>query len=416
MRERLWKRLGLPRRGGKGRRFGFVKFKEVNEVETLSESLRDVWLSTYKLRVNRSRFASSDSKELVQQENSNQRSPTRLEQRQVGRSFRNAVLGIKESVMKVPVNEALCKELQGSMVGTLACEKDVRRIQTTMHMEGFQSIFVTHMGGNMALIRSSVEGDVERMLRSKKDSLNYYFSKLKPWNPGLLAVQREVWIQVYGIPTIYGEKSCSKCWELNSVCSWISTARLRRWQEGVHFKLWVVKEIGRQRGEVVLGGEREEQGSVGFPSVASDDVVVGRDVEGFVNSSDDEAYGEDMEVDRSKASRGGGRLKADRNSTFGWSGYVGNEETLLRKAENVLVLAASADEVDSDKCLSGGVKEIDDVVYLEGAGGGTQTGHGLPAPSPECGSLGQSVLCLCHTPFFDLRFHFIFSSLHFMHQ
>ncbi|MCI31332.1 DUF4283 domain protein [Trifolium medium] len=56
------------------------------------------------------------------------------------------------------------------------------------------------MGGNMDLLRSSVEGDVERLMKGKKDCLEYYFSELKPWNPGLFAIQREVWIQVYGIP------------------------------------------------------------------------------------------------------------------------------------------------------------------------------------------------------------------------
>ncbi|GAU18967.1 hypothetical protein TSUD_229580 [Trifolium subterraneum] len=138
-----------------------------------------------------------------------------MDEAQAGRSFKKAVLGIRDEgdsmrdlqVMKVPINEELCKELQGSMVGYLAREQDVRRIQTTFYMEGFPSVLVTHMGGNMALIRSSVEGDVARLVRSKKESVEYYFSKIKPWNPGLLVVQREVWIQVYGIPLhIWGEE------------------------------------------------------------------------------------------------------------------------------------------------------------------------------------------------------------------
>jgi hypothetical protein len=105
-----------------------------------------------------------------------------------------------QTALKVPVNEALCKELQGSVVGFLKCVKEVSRIQTTLYMEGFRSIKVTNMGGNMALLRSSVEGDVDRLMRSKNECLHYYFSELKPWNPGLFAVQREIWIQVYGIP------------------------------------------------------------------------------------------------------------------------------------------------------------------------------------------------------------------------
>jgi hypothetical protein len=40
----------LPKKLDKrGKRFGFVKFKEVEEVEVLSEKLRDVWMGSYKL-------------------------------------------------------------------------------------------------------------------------------------------------------------------------------------------------------------------------------------------------------------------------------------------------------------------------------------------------------------------------------
>jgi hypothetical protein len=73
-------------------------------------------------------------------------------------------------------------------------------------MEGFRSITVTKMVGNMVLLRSPMAGDVERLLKSKNECLEYYFSDLKPWVPGVVAVQREVWIQLYGIPLhIWGE-------------------------------------------------------------------------------------------------------------------------------------------------------------------------------------------------------------------
>ncbi|MCI01520.1 DUF4283 domain protein [Trifolium medium] len=207
-----------------------------------------------------------------------------MEESQPGRSFRTALVGDsngseKAIVLKVPVNETLCKELRGSMVGTLACEKDVKRIQTTIYMEGFQSISVTPMGGNMALIRSSNEGDVERMVRRKKECLDYYFSEMKSWNPGLLAIQREVWLQVYGIPIhIWGETLFKLVGakfgvfldfdEETASMARFDVARLKilttTWAfidvnlkvevEGVVFNIWVVEERGRQRPVVVLGG------------------------------------------------------------------------------------------------------------------------------------------------------------------
>jgi RNA recognition motif-containing protein len=43
----------------RGMRFGFVKFKDVAEVEALSDRLKDVWIGSFKLWVNRSRFGRS---------------------------------------------------------------------------------------------------------------------------------------------------------------------------------------------------------------------------------------------------------------------------------------------------------------------------------------------------------------------
>ncbi|MCI34305.1 hypothetical protein A2U01_0055524, partial [Trifolium medium] len=47
----------IPKKVDKwGRRFGFVKFREVKEVELLSKIPQDVWIGSFKLRVNKSRF------------------------------------------------------------------------------------------------------------------------------------------------------------------------------------------------------------------------------------------------------------------------------------------------------------------------------------------------------------------------
>jgi RNA recognition motif-containing protein len=131
----------------RGRRFGFVKFKEVKEVEILSEKLRDVWMGSFKLWVNRSRFSRSESKEVPTYPV--MKASATVEESHSG-SYRNVLLRGGQSrenmVLKVPVNEVLCKELQCSVVGKLSCERDVRRIQTILYMEGFSSIKVTSMG------------------------------------------------------------------------------------------------------------------------------------------------------------------------------------------------------------------------------------------------------------------------------
>jgi RNA recognition motif-containing protein len=44
----------------RGKRFGFVKFKDVLDVEDLSRSLEDVWCGSFKLRINQSRFGRNE--------------------------------------------------------------------------------------------------------------------------------------------------------------------------------------------------------------------------------------------------------------------------------------------------------------------------------------------------------------------
>jgi hypothetical protein len=198
-----------------GRRFGFVKFKEVKDVEAMSASLVDVWLGSFKLRVNHARFSRSEKNEVDPLGVGSQGTCVEKEGSQAGRSFKTALLNIngggsspgEQLVIKAATDKSFWRELQGSMVGLLACEKDVRRIQTTLYMEGYRSISVTNMGSNMVLLRSPVAGDVEKLIRSKNECLKYYFSELKPWVPGIVAKQMEIWVQVLGIPLhIWGDE------------------------------------------------------------------------------------------------------------------------------------------------------------------------------------------------------------------
>jgi hypothetical protein len=264
-------------------------------------------------------------------------------------------------VMKVPVNEELSKELQGSVVGTLAREKDVRRIQTTLYMEGFRSITVTNMGGNMVLLRSPVEGDITRLMRSKNECLEYYFSKIKPWNPGLLAVHREVWIQIYGIPIhIWGENFFKQVG--NSLGTFLDfdeeTARMARFDvarikvltttwsvidvaikaevEGVCFDLWVVEERGRDRSVMVMGEDLDDVGSKVVPSEVGEVVEEDGFSEGAVNSGDDDNSGDETEKDVRAVAQHGERLEGKLVQTMRLQVSQKRNETLtLEKSANV---------------------------------------------------------------------------------
>jgi hypothetical protein len=177
------------------------------------------------------------------------------------------------------------------------------------------------MGDNKVLLRSPVEGDVDRLLKSKNECIKYYFSDLKPWNPGLVATQREVWVQIYGIPLhIWGEnlfKIVGK--RLGEFMDYDEeTARMLRFDvarikiqttiwafidvvlkvevEGLSFDIWVVEEKERKRPVVVLNGEMEDESSRVFPAGCleeGDEVSGGR----VSSSGADEESGEENEAD-----------------------------------------------------------------------------------------------------------------------
>ncbi|GAU21869.1 hypothetical protein TSUD_33660 [Trifolium subterraneum] len=336
---------------------------------------------------------------------------------QAGRSFKSAVMGTREGglllkepgILKVPINEALCKELQGSVVGFLAREKDVRRIQTTIYMEGFQSVFVTHVGGNMAMLRSSVVGDVERLLRSKKDTMKYYFSEIKPWNPGLFAVQRELGVLLdFDAETISMARFDVARLKILTDTWKFFDEEFRVEVEGVCFNLWVVEEKGRQRSVAEIGGEYEEQGSAMLPSVAMDGVGegVGGDGDGGFSGEDEES-GNDMDVDRTRNSRDQAPKQKEKVLTCEKSNYisisqmeippapivyVGNEVAKFRTAVDVTFLAESAHGEEREVGCNSGTQGVAEAVQVDLVDGGPQNKLQLLGQQPEPAGVGHNEL------------------------
>ncbi|MCI32913.1 hypothetical protein A2U01_0054128, partial [Trifolium medium] len=115
---------------------------------------------------------------------------------QSGRSFRMALVQQSskqevvekdkeelEEVFQVEVDGSLLKELERSYVGKLAVKVEVRRIKTTLYIEGLSHISVTDMGRDLVLIYSPKAGEVKDLCKAKTDWLTYYFQEVCPWKP-----------------------------------------------------------------------------------------------------------------------------------------------------------------------------------------------------------------------------------------
>jgi hypothetical protein len=222
----LWKlfarfdRIGevyIPNKHDKwGKRFGFVKFKEVRDLGRLEERLSDVWIGTYKLRINRARFSRSEVAGRSTGEGVKNGSVSGEGVATSGRSFRSALVGgsndFKEQlekgseVISTTVEESLLIDLKRSFVGFLSNDNEVRRIRTTLYMEGLRDITVKEMGGGMVLLQCARTGVLEGIVKSRAEWLTYYFKEVKPWSPNLVACRRVAWVQVRGIPLhVWGE-------------------------------------------------------------------------------------------------------------------------------------------------------------------------------------------------------------------
>jgi RNA recognition motif-containing protein len=200
--EDLWKvfspfgRVGdvyIPNKVDKwGKRFAFVKFREMEVVE-LSQRLDDVWLGTFKLRINKSRFD--------RRESANKKVEVACPKVtgfggggfDSGQSFKNALMhstrqggevsgGVDttEESLEVEVDRHVLKELERSFVGRLAINIEVCRIWTTLYMEVLAHVSITEMGRNMVLIYSPRVREIEALCRAKAEWITYYFREVTP--------------------------------------------------------------------------------------------------------------------------------------------------------------------------------------------------------------------------------------------
>ncbi|MCI36276.1 hypothetical protein A2U01_0057498, partial [Trifolium medium] len=69
--------------------------------------------------------------------------------------------------LQVEVDVSVLQELENSYVGVLAINVEVRRIKTTLYMEGLTHIMVMDMGRNMVLLYSPKSGELESLCKAK---------------------------------------------------------------------------------------------------------------------------------------------------------------------------------------------------------------------------------------------------------
>jgi hypothetical protein len=212
-----------------GKRFGFARFEDVKDRQTLLKNIEGTWIGTYKIRANLPKFSRGEG-----ETKSNPRGPVITSNKEghsiqeAGKTYKDMVLGVnkgnankqkgwvekskakgkkrltdeeyKVGIMAIDAEPQNLKMLEGSYVGTLTDIADVESIQTTLWMEGFQQIKATSVGMDLILLNNTVEGEIKRAYESNKLWWERWFLSVTPWRPNLRPRGRRIWVRLFRVP------------------------------------------------------------------------------------------------------------------------------------------------------------------------------------------------------------------------
>ncbi|GAU41064.1 hypothetical protein TSUD_284340 [Trifolium subterraneum] len=227
----LWKlfakygRVGevyIPQKLNKwGCRFGFVKYREVKNTVELERRLGEVWMGTFKLRVNLSRFAKGSSSNQPKQVTDRTSHGNKEKMVQPGISFKTAVTkntevtttkvaengkGLGESrrsglegALLVEPELSFLHVLKRSFVGRMVNGGDVKTLQLNLCLSGFRDVKVAALGGGKIILFSEPVIDLHHVI-SSKHWWNGVVEEFVEWSPNIVSSKRDIWVNIYGVP------------------------------------------------------------------------------------------------------------------------------------------------------------------------------------------------------------------------
>lgn len=191
-----------------GRKFGFVKYKEVLNVEDLATRLEHVWFDNVRLKVNLARFGREERSPVAVQYGE-ERSGGGAALVIPGVSFKAAMTkvsgaaqtgGVESACLQVNPSEDMLRLLEAVYVGELRCIEDPIQVQQRFVMEGIGGVRITGMGDSLVLLLESVSGAVGRAAKSHEMWWWGMFKSVKKWSLQCVAVKIRIWLKVLGIP------------------------------------------------------------------------------------------------------------------------------------------------------------------------------------------------------------------------
>jgi len=176
-----------------GRSFGFVRFRDVTDVEVMERKLEEKWVGESRLKVNRARFE-REGQQVMEVSKQGVGSSGALVQQ--GRSFSNVLSTVQvppekqklqRPCMVVAPSKDRLEELESCYVGVLSYFREAIQVQHSLVLEGLNQIRVSLMGDDLVLIQSKIPREIERARAKNEAWWKATFKEVKRWSSSRVA-------------------------------------------------------------------------------------------------------------------------------------------------------------------------------------------------------------------------------------
>ncbi|KAH1232503.1 hypothetical protein GmHk_09G025137 [Glycine max] len=191
--EDFWKTF--MRWGKGGQRFGFVKFREVDDLLRLGRQLDNIFLENMKMFVNQPRFSRPTTYGKIRTIESDKK------KNWAGETSRTTRKLSCERQILCTIHyyaEYNIELLQKILVGRLKKPKEIYNNNEILLMEGVCSLKMRYIGDNLVLLTAMDREDIVDVIKKPEEWLTDLFEIIGPWDAKATPANRLTWLRISG--------------------------------------------------------------------------------------------------------------------------------------------------------------------------------------------------------------------------
>nr|GEY17495.1 RNA-directed DNA polymerase, eukaryota [Tanacetum cinerariifolium] len=207
-----------------GKKFAFVRFLKVDNLERLIGNLCTLWIGKFRLQANSNRFQrefrAPNSMPKKQNEGVNSKSFANVLKSNTTKSSVSATVADFKPVIVLDDSCILEKDLSCAAIGKIKDINDLSNLYVILNNEGFDNVKLKYLGGFWVMIETDSTSAKEKLI--KHVGVLYWFSEFGPANSSFVNDVRLIWISLEGLP-IYAwnknalTKTLSACGTISDV-------------------------------------------------------------------------------------------------------------------------------------------------------------------------------------------------------